>query len=160
MMTTAVLLVVGATGCGGGSNDEVTARGVVTFSDQMNGGVVADPLIALDGGGSGCEGTGAASDLVMGGSILIRNADGAAVGSGQLAAGTATFRDRDGTTTSRIPAPNDPAANGTLRCSLAFEIDRVDGSSDTYTVALGDRVPLLEIKRSELESMVLKPIKG
>ncbi len=40
---------------------------------------------------------------------------------------------------------------------MPFSVDDVDGGSDLYTVAIGDRVPLERVARSELESMVLKP---
>ena len=143
-----------AAGCGGGSNT-VTARGVVRFSEEMHQGVVAEPVIDYPNGGTRvCAGTGHYSDLVEDDSIVIRDAHGKVVGIGQLEAGTTTFRDRS---TGRTTHGAAPGRDGTLSCTMPFTVPGVDGGSDSYTVAIGDRVPLEHVERSELESMVLKP---
>jgi hypothetical protein len=158
LVAVAVALALALAGCGGGTST-VTASGWVTFSEEMHQGVVSDPVIAYPNGGTReCGGTGKYSDLVEGESIIIRNADGAVVGSGQLKVGRTTFADAaTGTTRPGAPQGADPGITGTISCSLPFTIPDVDDGSVRYTVAIGDRVPLERVKRADLTSMVLAP---
>ena len=149
-----VVVVLAATaGCGSGSS-KVVAQGVVTFSETMRDGVIRDPVVNHPNGGNRtCDGTGRYSDMVEGESIVIRDAHGEVVGIGQLSPGATTFREtsRDSTTAGA------DRGDGIISCSMPFSTPDVAGDSDSYTVAIGDRVPLEHVKRSELESMVLKP---
>jgi hypothetical protein len=151
------LVTIAGCGSGGGGTTAITARGVLTFSEEMRDGAVAEPVIDSRGPGNRvCEGTGHDSDLISGGSIFLRDARGRIVGTGQLESGTATFKDATtGRTVRGVPPGDGTSGTGTISCTLPFQLPDVVPGSKSYTVAIGDRVPLLRVRPSQLESMVL-----
>ncbi len=152
------LVTMAGCGSGGGGTSAITARGVLTFSEELRDGAATEPVIDYRGPGNGvCEGTGRDSDLVSGGSIFLRDARGRIVGTGQLESGSTTFKDATtGRTVRGVPPGDGTSVVGTISCTLPFQIPEVVPGSKSYTVAIGDRVPLLRVGPSELESMVLK----
>ena len=155
LATCALVLTVGC-GCGGAT--QVTAQGVVRFSEELRDGVVSESLIAYPSHGTTvCAGTGRDSDLTSGESIIIRDSSDKIVGTGQLESGKATFKDASTGKTVRGAPRDRTGVSGTVTCTMPFQVDDVDHGSSFYVVAIGDRVPLFRVERSQLESMVLEP---
>jgi hypothetical protein len=155
----ALTVVAGA--CSGGGSDSVRAKGNVRLTERLESGVVDDVKVAFVGRGTKrCAGSADLDDMTGGAPVLLRDADGKIVGKAELAEGVTTFKDDStGKTTIGVPQHTDDDAgfsSGVIACTLAFNVGKVDGGSDFYTVEVAGRRPVT-VKRSELPRLALAP---